>query len=581
MADDLSARELPSYGHTHHVMPNLDRLAEEGAQFAMAFSTPICRASRFEIMSGQYGFRNGVFNNNNRRGGRLNREQERITSHLTFAKILQDAGYATALAGKWSISGRVPNLVFEAGFDEYMMYATSFDLKNMPTPVTHTGGFDSRGDTSNYWHPAIIKNGAYMPTTPDDYGPDLFTDFLINFARRHRDQPFFLYYPMVLPHTPYSPPPTMSPTPEEKFVIDRDNFAPMVEYIDILVGRLVRALDRMGQRENTVIMFISDNGSPFRSLKLDVLGGKAEPNQLGARIPVVVRGPGIIQPLGTLRELIDLTDILPTLADLGGAELPTSTVFDGRSFAPLLQGKPYTPREWIFSYLGDRRILRDQRWLLENNSLHQFGQLFDCGDSVIRSDCINVTDLNDPEVAATKSRFKTLLKDLPAPALPIRINFQPKMSPLPSPDFEDDVDFGEIFSDHSDKLIGNQLRSGVSYGWNSDHTDFARDRDINDDQVLDTVLHFKVQSKWEITLGNGDYNVRVILGDPRYPSTHTLNVEGVNYWNAVRVKPNVFLDQERLVSVSDGRLTLDAGNTPDFSTRINYIEITPVALRND
>ncbi len=418
-----------------------------------------------------------------------------------------------------------------------------------------------------------------MPTRPNDYGPDLFVDFLIDFARRHRDQPFFLYYPMILPHSPYWHTPLSIVSLDQRFVDDRTNYSHMVEYIDVLVSRLVRALDRLGLRENTIIIFTSDNGTPFRNSTLETLGGKGEPTAFGAQVPLIVNAPGMLPPLGVLRELVDFTDIMPTLIDFAGLELPTSTVFDGRSFAPLLRGEAYIPREWIFSYLGDRRILRDQRWLLEHNSPHQFGELFDCGHFNIRTACTQVSDFTEPEASAAKARFEAMLIDFPAPVLPIRINFQPGASPLPSPDYEEDLDHGELFADHSRKLIGNQLRSGVSYGWTEDQTNWTRDRDLNENQILDTLVAFLGQSQWEITLADDDYYVMVVLGDPKFGSTHTLNVEGINYWDGARARANEFLRKEMLVSVTDGRLTLDAGDAPDFATRINYIEITPKSYR--
>ncbi len=573
MADDLGARELPSYGNQKHVMPTLDRLADEGVQFAMAFSTPICRASRMEILTGQYGFRNRVFNNSNRRGGGLDGDAERIRNHLTLAQILRDAGYATAMAGKWGLSGRVPTLVVENGFDEYMIYAVQSKL---PPGVEHTGAFQSDGETSPYWHPAVIKNGEYVTTEREDYGPDLFNDFLIDFVTRHRDQPFFLYYPMVLPHAPFWPTPLSISAEKERFASTNENFSPMVEYIDVLVSRLVQVLRWLGLRDNTVIIFTADNGSPFRSASTGTLGGKGRPTQLGARVPMIVNAPSIVKPLGVSRDLVDLTDILPTLVDFAAFDLPSSTVFDGHSFAPLLQGEPYTPREWIFSYLGDRRLLRTQRWLLENNSPHQFGQLFDCGHVLNREDCMAINDFTEPEVMAVKSEFQTILANLPAPLLPIRINFQPEKSPFPSANFEGDIDYGQAFMDHSQQRIGNQMRSGISYGWPTNHTAWSRDRDLNRDQRLDTFVTFLSRNQWEIALANGDYRVAVVLGDAALSNTPTLNVEGVNYWHAVPLAPNQFLHKEMTVSVTDGRLTLDTGDAPNFATRINYVEIIPI-----
>jgi arylsulfatase A len=126
---------------------------------------------------------------------------------------------------------------------------------------------------------------------------------------------------------------------------------------------------------------------------------------------MVAYGPGIVKPAGACRELIDLSDILPTLLDFSGTKVPENYVIDGRSFAPLLRGEAYEPREWIFSYLLGNRILRDKRWLLEGD-----GKFYDCGESRDGSGYREVTGSHDPEVAAARKRFEEILADLPAPA---------------------------------------------------------------------------------------------------------------------------------------------------------------------
>ena len=141
-----------------------------------------------------------------------------------------------------------------------------------------------------------------------------------------------------------------------------------VQYIDHLVGRIVQHQEKEGLREQTVILFTGDNGTAGYGK------GRVEVER-GRRVPLIVNGPGLIKPIGASDELVDFSDVLPTVAGLAGISLPKDYVIDGHSFAPLLAGQPYTGREWIFSYLGNKRMLRDKRWLLDGK-----GQLFDCGD---------------------------------------------------------------------------------------------------------------------------------------------------------------------------------------------------------
>jgi len=411
MADDLSACELGCYGHPRHRTPNLDRLARSGVQFATCYATPICHPTRFEIMTGQYGHHNGVYQFPARRGGpRPGSPEDDIARHVTFAQVLKRRGYATCQSGKWQLTGAVPTLVVETGFDEYCMWAYK---QNLPPGIEHDGGWEGPkgGKTCRYWHPSIVQNGKYRPTEPDDYGPDIFTGFLIDFVRRHKDGPFFLYYPMALTHGPYYPTPDMNPAESEKFHHSKDHWQAQVEYADKLVGRLVEALKEQGVWENTVLFFTGDNGTGGR--------GKGQVTERGARVPMIVAGPGVVKRIGLSMELVDLSDVLPTLAELAGAELPDPKKHpvDGHSFAPLLRGEGFTPREWIYSYLGDGRIVRTKRWLLEENfpNKGQFGRLYDCGACRDGSEYRDVTDSQAPEVVAAREMMEKILADKPVP----------------------------------------------------------------------------------------------------------------------------------------------------------------------
>ena len=410
MADDLGAKELSCYGHPTHRTPHLDQLARTGVQFETCYTASICHPTRFEIMTGQYGCTNGVYHFAGRPGGpRPDSREEQIVNHLTFGQVLKSAGYATAVSGKWQLSGKLPTLVVECGFDQYCIWAYKH---NLPAGIEHTGGWENRrrGKTSRYWHPSILKNGRYVPTTIDDYGPDIFTDFVIDFVRRHKDEPFFIYYPMALTHAPAYSTPTTQPNAKEKFrASKKDKFGENVEYMDRLVGRIVAVLDELHLRERTIVMFTGDNGTGGE--------GKGHATELGARVPMIVNCPGTVRPLGRSDALVDTSDVLPTLVDLAGAELPPQHKIDGRSFAPILSGEKTDIRDWVFGYLADRRALRTKRWLLENNSPDHFGKLYDCGTSRDGSGYQDVTDSADPEVLQVRRQFEQILATKPVPKI--------------------------------------------------------------------------------------------------------------------------------------------------------------------
>ena len=204
---------------------------------------------------------------------------------------------------------------------------------------------------------------------------------------------------MVLTHNPQDPTPDLK-NPGQK---TPGSFRHSVEYMDHVVGRIVGALDRLGIRENTVVLFTADNGTGG--------DGKGQATELGARVPFIANCPGTVKAGVVSDELVSLADVLPTLAEMAGADLPQDRPIDGRSFAPLLRGEKGDPRPWLFSYISDRRLLRDKRWLLEED-----GKFYDCGDKRDHQGYKDVTGSQEPEVVAARRRFEAILKDLPAPA---------------------------------------------------------------------------------------------------------------------------------------------------------------------
>lgn len=149
----------------------------------------------------------------------------------------------------------------------------------------------------------------------------------------------------------------------------------------------------------------------------------------------------------------------------------------------------------------------------------------------------------------------------PSSAFPVRVNFQLGGAPTPSGYF---ADSGLVFGD----------RGGVSFGWNAPHTDVCRDRNLDANQLLDTLCHFHFGGSWKLAVPNGAYNVLVSIGDPQYASTHTVIVEGTTYWNALPLERNQFQSQAHTVVVNDGFLTITQGNAGDMATRIDYVEVS-------
>ena len=348
LVDDLGKEWISCYGAEGIKTEQIDHLAARGLRFTNAWCMPQCTPTRVTLLTGQYPFRHGWTNHWDvpRWGAGAHFDPQQNT---TFANVLRDAGYKTCAAGKWQIDDfRVePDAMQEAGFDDWCMW-TGYEAQNSPS-------------AERYWNPYINMKGKESKTYTDQFGPDIFCNYLIDFIGKHKNQPLLLYYPMVLTHSP------LNTTPDNKGETDKRRlFEGMVLYADKLVGRLVQALDDADIRKNTIIVFTTDNGTGGMSNRRQghlVRGGKAKLfEQNGTAMPFIVNCPSVVPGSVTTDALIDFTDILPTFAELGGGTLPAERVVDGKSFAPLILNKAKEgPREWILSMGGGPAVLRDGR----------------------------------------------------------------------------------------------------------------------------------------------------------------------------------------------------------------------------
>lgn len=399
LADDMGAMELGCYGSNTNLTPNFDQLAKSGFMFNTFFATPVSTPSRVSLMTGKYGVKTGHTNMSNLPGGK-GRQYDLAKEEYSFGQMFKDAGYATVMAGKWQLSGKGETLITECGFDEYMSWIYTGYL---PKGVEYKGGMYPAGtgtNTSRYWHPGIMVNGKHIETKPTDYGPDMYSGFIMDFMKKNAKagKPFFAYYPMTLIHTPWVG------TPDNPNVKDNSSEAlkANVEYTDKIIGRLIKSLEDAGVRENTLVIFLGDNGTEN--------WGKQTVTEWGPRAPFLVSCPGIVKSNMISDAPVDIPDIMTTMLDFTNVKVKNSNDLDGKSLMPVLTGKTTDHQPVAMCYYGNYRVYREKEWLLESNNDENFGELYYCGNKKNGLGYELITDFSTPNAAAAKKRFESYIK---------------------------------------------------------------------------------------------------------------------------------------------------------------------------
>lgn len=373
LADDYGIPGVGCYGGNHKT-PNLDALAKGGTRFENCFAAPLCGPTRALLMTGRYAFRTGMLTNGT--GAAVSPDRE-----VCIARVLKQAGYATAVAGKWR---QLQYFQTQAdaqkwGFDEFLTWGGGqgdMEAEAEDAPKKNKAKKQAKQEAKEkgerYWEPAYNHNGKPLADVEGKYGPDLLHNFVINFIERHRDGPFFVYYPTPLIHGP------ILRTPDSQPDGKKNHYEDNIAYLDKLVGKLVAELDRLKLRDNTLIVFTGDNGSTeagtINGRKVD--GRKSNLLEGGSRVPLIVNWPGVT-PAGVVRkDLVDFSDLFPTFAEVAGAKLPAGVKIDGHSFAAAIKGEQGTPRDWVYVQLGEKRYVRTAGWKLNND-----GEFFDMHDA--------------------------------------------------------------------------------------------------------------------------------------------------------------------------------------------------------
>ncbi|UUU43324.1 sulfatase-like hydrolase/transferase [Streptomyces sp. NBC_00162] len=344
LADDLGYGELGSYGQKLITTPRLDGLATEGLRFTDAYSTAaVCAPSRCSLLTGLHTGHSTVRANPSAAQGSL------TATDTTFAQVLKARGYRTAVIGKWGFGPEAADQDSHPaarGFEEFYGYIDhSHAHQYYPEYLWHNGTKE-----------LIPANAGGAKAV---YAPDLIEQHALEFIGAHQDEPFLLFLTPNVPHAPSDVPDT-SAYAAQSWTAANKGHAAQVSYFDALVGKVVDRLRALGLEDDTVLLVTSDNGpheeggvnpdlfdanGPLRGYKRNLYEG-------GVRVPLIAWGPGRVAQ-GTSDRPTPLTDILPTLAELGGAPAPSDV--DGLSAAPLLAGSPDAARHGHLYWFRDER----------------------------------------------------------------------------------------------------------------------------------------------------------------------------------------------------------------------------------
>jgi arylsulfatase A-like enzyme len=362
LADDLGYGDLGSYGQKFFRTPNLDRMAREGLRFTQFYAgSAVCAPSRATLMTGQHQGHAYI-------RGNMDANNQRVSlrpADVTVAEVLKGAGYRTGIIGKWGLgepeTSGVPN---RQGFDYWF-------------------GYLNQNLAHNYYPDYLWRNEERVSVPRGTYSHELFTREALDFIRRERERPFFLYLAYTIPHADNEltkktgngmEVPTDAPYTNESWPQPEKNYAAMIGRMDTDTGKILALLKELRLDGDTIIMFTSDNGpqskdeggydqaffdsnGPFRGIKRDLYEG-------GIRAPLIVRWPGNIRAGQTTDHVSAQWDLLPTMAELAGARPPNG--IDGVSLLPVLRGRRQQPEHeylyWEFHEGGYAQAARMGRW---------------------------------------------------------------------------------------------------------------------------------------------------------------------------------------------------------------------------
>ena len=458
LADDLGYRELGSFGQEKIRTPNLDRLAEQGMRLTQHYcGNAVCAPSRCVLMTGKHPGHAYIRTNKSTPP----EGQEPIPdSEVTLAELLKAKGYATGVFGKWGLGGPgSPGEPNKQGFDRFFGYlcqgvahsyypeylwsdTNKFFLKNSPAVPGHAN-LPTGSDPAN---PA-----SYEMFKGQDYAPSRIAEQALKFVKDNQDQPFFLYYPTIIPHVALHVPdselqqylelgwndPPFTRANKRGYTphfTPRAAYAAMISTMDANIGRILHLLDELKLADNTIVIFTSDNGTTHLGEEVDytffnsvgeLRGMKGELYEGGIRVPTIVRWNKHVAAGSTSDRISGFEDWMPTILDLVGCQDAIPANIDGASMAATLLGKQQEPKPFLyreFPSYGGQQSVRVGDWKAIRQNLNQ---------GIVKTELYNLaSDVSESHDVASEhpeivARLETIMKREHTPS---------ELFPLPSID---------------------------------------------------------------------------------------------------------------------------------------------------
>jgi len=341
ITDDQGYGDLGFTGNPHVKTPVLDKFASESIRFNEFYVSPVCAPTRSSLMTGRYSLRTGVRDTYN--GGAI-----MAPSEITIAEMLKTAGYNTGIFGKWHLGDNYPSRPNDQGFDESVIHLSG--------GMGQVGDFTTwfQGDSS-YYNPVLWHNGKMEKYK--GYCTDIFAEQAIQFIEKNSQSPFFCYLSFNAPHTPLQVPDKYvqqykNTDPAKGFENDKRPFSKMsekdkddarkvyamVSCIDDNLGKLFSKLEELKIAENTVVIFMTDNGPQQTRYVAGMRGLKGTVYRGGVRVPFYLKYPAKFAGNKNIETTSAHIDILPTLAEICNTQIPDDRIIDGKSLTPLLNG---------------------------------------------------------------------------------------------------------------------------------------------------------------------------------------------------------------------------------------------------
>ena len=340
ITDDQGYGDLGINGNPHLKTPVIDNLARQSIRLNNFYVCPVCAPTRSSLMTGRYSLRTGIHDTYN--GGAIMSSNE-----ITIAEMLKDAGYKTGIFGKWHLGDNYPSRPGDQGFDESVIHLSG-GMGQVGDITTYFKGI------SSYFNPILWHNGKQQ--SYNGYCSDIFASQAINFINNNSKTPFFCYLSFNAPHTPLQVPdkyyqmfrdidpslgfendkrpfPKMNPNNKE----DARKVYAMVKNIDDNIGKVLKKLEELGMAENTIVIFMTDNGPQQTRYNAGMRGLKSSVYRGGVRVPFYIRYPAQLKGNMDISTTTANIDVLPTIAEICNAKMPSDRIIDGESMLPLFK----------------------------------------------------------------------------------------------------------------------------------------------------------------------------------------------------------------------------------------------------